>query len=80
MVRWDQKGRAKANRIVPTKLCMQIHDELLFEVGSTNPIKIKKVARYLVDLMLENTSHYKVPILAEAKAGLDWGSQDKVKL
>jgi len=80
MVRWDQKGRAKANKIVPTKLCMQIHDELLFEVGTTNPVKIKKVARYLVDLMLENTSHYKVPILAEAKAGADWGAQEKVKL
>jgi len=80
MVRWDQKGRAGANAIVPTKLCMQIHDELLFEVGTVDPIRLKRVSRYLVDLMLEDTAHFKVPILAEAKAGRDWGSQEKVKL
>lgn len=80
MVRWDQKGRAGANAIVPTKLCMQIHDELLFEVGTVDPKRLKRVSRYLVDLMLEGTDHYKVPILAEAKAGKDWGSQEKVKL
>lgn len=80
MVRWDQKGSAGANKIVPTKLCMQIHDELLFEVATVDPILLKRVSRYLVDLMLEETSHFKVPILAEAKAGRDWGSQEKVKL
>ena len=80
MVRWDQKGRAGANAIVPTKLCMQIHDELLFEVATVDPPLLKRVSRYLVDLMLEETSHFKVPILAEAKAGRDWGSQEKVKL
>lgn len=80
MIRWDRWGRRKANQITPTTLCMQIHDELLFEVGTRDPETLSTVARLLVRMMLKNTGHFKVPILAEAKAGTNWGQQEKLKL
>ena len=81
MIRWDRWGRRKANLIVPTRLCMQIHDELLFEVETRDEAILKEVARLLIRMMRKGTEHYKVPILAEAKAGTSWGKcTEKLKL
>ena len=80
MARWDRWGRRKTNAIAPTKLCMQIHDSLLLEVGTTNKRKITEVARVVLRMMLKGTEHFKVPILAEAKCGVDWGNLEKMKL
>lgn len=80
MVRWDRWGRRKTNAIAPTKLCMQIHDSLLLEVATTSKRKIVEVARVVMRMMLKGTEHFKVPILAEAKYGTDWGNLEKMKL
>ena len=79
MVRWDKSYREKVNRIAPTKLCMQIHDELLFEVGTRDSKILCRVADRIIRMMLAGTEHFAVPILAEAKAGTDWGSQKKLE-
>lgn len=80
MTRWDRWGRRKTNAIAPTKLCMQIHDSLLLEVATTKSKKIIEVARVVLRMMLKGNDHFKVPILAEAKAGADWGNLEKLKL
>jgi len=80
MIRWDRWGRRKTNAVAPTKLCMQIHDSLVLEVGTTKPKKIAEVARIVLRMMLKGNEHFKVPILAEAKAGADWGNLEKLKL
>lgn len=79
MILWDREYRDRVNKIAPTRLCMQIHDELMFETVE-EPKKLKRVARLLVEMMLSDTEHYRVPILAEAKAGRDWGAQEKLAL
>ena len=80
MIRWDRWGRRKTNAVAPTTLCMQIHDSLVLEVGTTNKKKIAEVARIVLRMMLKGNEHFKVPILAEAKAGSDWGNLEKLKL
>lgn len=80
MARWDRWGRRKTNAIAPTKLCMQIHDSLLLEVGTTNKRKITEVAQVVLRMMRKGTENFKVPVLAEAKCGTDWGNLEKMKL
>jgi uracil-DNA glycosylase family 4 len=80
--RWSQSVREACNRQTVTKLLLQIHDELLFEVeamSATDP-RLLQVAR-LVKAMLEaDSSKYRVPILAEVKCGRSWGEMSKLKL
>ncbi|MFA6198301.1 MAG: DNA polymerase I [Patescibacteria group bacterium] len=58
-----------------TKMILQVHDELVFEVPQD---ETKKVARYIQDAM-ENIYTLKVPIKVEIDAGPNWGELSEVK-
>lgn len=79
-IRWDREYRKRANRIAPTRLLMQIHDELLFETKLSTPRALREVARLLVEMMTRDSGRYRVPILAEAKVGRTWATQEKLAL
>ena len=52
------------------KLLLQVHDELLFEAKNGS---VSKLTPKIVELM-EGVIKLKVPILAEAKIGDNWGN------
>ena len=52
------------------KLLLQVHDELLFEAKNGS---VSKLTPKIVELM-EGVIKLKVPILAEAKTGDNWGN------
>jgi len=55
-------------------MLLQVHDELLFEV---EPALIKEVTPKIKKIM-ENTITLSVPIIADAKHGLDWETMKPV--
>lgn len=57
------------------RMVLQVHDELLFEVRED---LIKKITPEIVKIM-ENILTLKVPIVAEAKTGDNWGELKQVK-
>lgn len=59
-----------------SKMLLQIHDELVFEVPQKD---VKKVAK-LVKTVMENIYKLDVPIIANIEAGPSWGTTKTVKL
>lgn len=57
------------------RMLLQVHDELLFEVKEN---KVQEVAKQVKNIM-EGVMKLKVPIVAEAKAGDDWGEMEKLE-
>ncbi|MFH1048036.1 MAG: DNA polymerase, partial [Patescibacteria group bacterium] len=51
------------------RMLLQVHDELLFEVKEN---LVKEAASKIMELM-EGVIKLKVPIIAEAKVGDNWG-------
>jgi len=80
--RWSQTERDLCNRQTPTKLLLQIHDELLFEVDamSADDPRLLVVAKRVKAMLEADSKMYRVPILAECKVGRSWGEMTKVKL
>ncbi len=62
---WIQKENLDSE----VRMILQVHDELLFEVKENF---IKKAAAEIVEIM-ESVLDLKVPIIAEAKTGDNWG-------
>ena len=65
MIRIDEELRA---RQLKSRMLLQVHDELLFEV----PEAELDTMRSLVRDRMENVYALKVPLLAEACSGLNW--------
>lgn len=57
------------------KMLLQVHDELVFEVRED---AVSKYAGQIKDIM-EKAYKLKVPLVAEAKVGQNWGDMEKVK-
>ncbi len=57
-----------------TRMLLQVHDELLFEVPEK---EVKKVAQFVKDAM-ENVEKLAVPIVVETKAGKNWEEMEKL--
>jgi DNA polymerase-1 len=65
----------KLPEISPTsKLILQVHDELVFEVPEK---EVKKVATFVKKTM-ESVHKFKCPILAEVEAGDNWGELETI--
>ncbi|MBI5766112.1 DNA polymerase I [Candidatus Falkowbacteria bacterium] len=59
-----------------TKMILQVHDELVFEVPEKD---IKKVAEFVQEAMCR-VYKLRAPIEAEVSAGDNWGETEKIKL
>ncbi|MFA4818378.1 MAG: DNA polymerase I [Patescibacteria group bacterium] len=58
-----------------SRMLLQVHDELVFEV----PIKeVDKIAQ-LVKLEMEQAAQFSVPIVAEVKVGDNWGEMEPLR-
>ncbi|MBN1621675.1 MAG: DNA polymerase I [Endomicrobiales bacterium] len=57
-----------------TRLLLQVHDELLFEVPEK---EIRNIARIVKSLM-ENSVQLKVPVVVDVKAGKNWMDMEQV--
>jgi DNA polymerase-1 len=80
--RWSQGVREACNKQTVTRLLLQIHDELLFEVDAMSPTdpRLLQVARLIKAMLEADSKNYLVPIVAEVKVGRSWGEMQKVKL
>ncbi|MDD5567228.1 MAG: DNA polymerase I [Patescibacteria group bacterium] len=58
-----------------TKMVLQVHDELVFEVPKA---EVKKVAHFIQD-KLEGIYKLRVPIKVEVEAGPNWGELEPIK-
>lgn len=67
---WIKKEKLEKD----VRMLLQVHDELLFEIKENI---IKKVAPKIKDLM-EGVTKLKVPLVAEVRAGPNWGEQKEV--
>jgi len=56
------------------KMLLQVHDELVFEIKKGTE---KKYAREIAEIM-ENIVKLKVPLVADAKVGDNWGEMEKI--
>jgi DNA polymerase I len=61
--KWEEK----------VKLILQVHDELVYEVDEDLAEKAAKEIREVMESVAPEKELSEVPILAEAKAGKDWG-------
>ncbi|MDD4995135.1 MAG: DNA polymerase I [Patescibacteria group bacterium] len=69
------KIHAGLSKISPkSKMILQVHDELVFEVPET---EAKKVAAFAQEEM-ESAAKLAVPIVVEVESGKNWGSMDKI--
>ena len=68
MIEIDKRLRTM-NSGLKTKMILQVHDELVFEVPED---ELKKVAPVIKDLM-ENSFPLSVPLVVEMKVGKNWG-------
>ena len=59
-----------------TKMILQVHDELVFEVPEK---ELKEVASVIKDLM-ENSFPLSVPLVVELKSGHNWGQMKPLKI
>jgi DNA polymerase-1 len=59
-----------------TKMLLQVHDELVFEVPEEYVDDVAKE----VKKMMETVHKFKTPLLAEAKVGDSWGEMEKLEL
>ena len=75
----DAKGsglRPKRRRTQNTKLLLQVHDELVFEVPEN---EVKKIAKQ-VKAIMENVFKLKVPLKVDIKVGNNWQEMSAVNI
>lgn len=58
-----------------SKMILQVHDELVFEVAKQD---VKKVAAFIKETM-EKAVKLKVPLLSVVEVGENWGEMEKIK-
>lgn len=58
-----------------TKMILQVHDELLFEIPES---EFRKAISVIKDKM-ENSFNLSVPIVVDLKVGKNWGEMEKIK-
>ena len=72
MIRLNQKFSEYSNN--NTKILLQIHDELIFEIKSS---KVKEMSKIIREIMVgvESSEHHKftVPLLIDLNSGENWG-------
>ncbi|HEX8591597.1 MAG TPA: DNA polymerase, partial [Candidatus Paceibacterota bacterium] len=57
-----------------THLILQVHDELVFEVTEKRVEELAPKIKQIMEDVLEGQDTNGVPIIAQGKVGLDWGS------
>ncbi len=72
MMRLDKKLLEEKN--IKSKMLLQIHDELIFEIKS---YKVKEMSKIIRDTMngVESSEYHKftVPLLVDLNSGENWG-------
>jgi DNA polymerase-1 len=63
------------SRGMKSKMILQVHDELLFEVPAN---EIESLTRLVLDIM-PNAMDFSVPLTVELKTGTNWGEMSTVK-
>lgn len=71
MIRLDSEFRTQK---LQTKMILQVHDELVFEVPDT---ELEKVTPIIKDLM-ENSFKLSIPVTVEMKIGQNWGQMKPI--
>lgn len=73
----DISRKLKTNDLLlQTKMILQVHDELVFEVPE---VKLKKVAEVVKEKM-ENAYELDVPLVVDLKFGKNWGNMKPLKI
>ncbi|MCI0597672.1 DNA polymerase, partial [Candidatus Parcubacteria bacterium] len=72
MVRVDEM-LTKENAHNDTHLLLQVHDELVYEIRSSSVTERAQRIQYLMESVVSLKETNNVPIVAEAKAGPNWG-------
>lgn len=55
-------------------LILQVHDELVYEIRSEQVLELTEAIRSIMETVLSKDDANHVPILVEAKRGLNWGT------
>ena len=58
--------------IASARMLLQVHDELVFEVGEGDADALIKVARHVMETAAEPAIKLSVPIHVDAKAASNW--------
>ena len=69
-------GLIHRNPEVPFLWLLQVHDELMFEVADRDLGRFVRWAKFA----MESVVHLSVPVIAEAKAGKNWGEMEDVEV
>jgi len=72
MIRLNEKFSEYSNK--NTKILLQIHDELIFEIKSSKVNEMSKIIREIM-VGVESSDHHKftVPLLIDLNSGENWG-------
>jgi DNA polymerase-1 len=57
-------------------LILQVHDELVYEVREDRVASLAESIREIMESVLEGFETHGVPIIAEPKAGMNWGAME----
>ncbi|MEO6536373.1 MAG: DNA polymerase [Candidatus Paceibacterota bacterium] len=55
---------------------LQVHDELIFEIRTTRLLELAEKIKSIMESVLPESETKGVPILAQAKSGINWGSME----
>ncbi len=59
-------------------LLLQVHDELVFEIGDTKVVEYAQKIKEIMEGVLPRKDVKGVPVIAEGKAGKNWGEMEKI--
>ena len=69
---WLKENNARED----AHLILQVHDELVYEIRSENVQELADGVEHIMETVLTDEQRNGVPILAEWKAGANWGSME----
>ncbi len=70
--------RQIVERFPETRLLMQVHDELVFEVKTDEVEKMAKEFKKIMESVMDEKMTKGVPIVAEANVGENWGEMKRI--